>query len=210
MADPATATATSSRVGMRFIAAALALAGAAALAACGGSSGGELTGPPAPSHPAAFSWVHPQAPGAGWQRQDLPSGNAALVYPAGWKLIRTDPGTVTATLKSNDGIAGYLNVTPQQGEESLANWASFRPAHNAEEGDRNLVPIASATGLPFRVGTGSCVKDSYRTGMGRPYVEVACIVRGSASTNVIVAAAPPDHWKRLSPLLERSISSSRL
>ena len=196
---------------MRFLVAALALAGAAALAACGGSSGEvEISGPTAPAHPAAFTWVHPRPPAAGWQTKDLPSGDATLAYPAGWKLTRTDPGTVTATLKGKDGIAGYLNVTPQQGDETLANWASFRPGHNLEEGDHDLIPLASATGLPFRGGTGSCVKDRYRTGADHPYVEVACIVRGSASTNVIVGAAPPDRWAELSPQLESSISASVL
>jgi hypothetical protein len=114
---------------------------------------------------------------------------------------------VTASLKRDGQIAGYLNITPQGGEETLANWATFRPAHNREEGDSDLVPIASASGLRFRNGTGSCVKDRYATSSSHQYVEIACIVRGPLATTVIVAAAPPDSWNGLSPVLERAISS---
>ena len=191
---------------MRFIVAALALAGAAALAACG-SSGDERSGPAAPTRPAAFTWLHPGTVPPGWRTRSLPSGSATLAYPAGWKLTTTDPGTVTATRRAGGRIVGYLNVTPQQGEETLANWASFRPAHNREEGDTGLAPLAFAGGLRFANGRGSCVKDSYRTGEGNPYMEIACIVRGQSGTTVIVGAAPPDRWETISPQLERAISS---
>src|SRR5262249_45411949 len=115
--------------------------------------------------------------------------------------------TVTAARSAGGRIIGYLNVTPQGGEETLSNWASFRPAHNREEGDHNLVPLASATGLRFRGARGSCVKESYSTGTDRRYTEIACIVRGSNATTVIVGAAPPSQWDRFSPTLERAISS---
>jgi hypothetical protein len=194
---------------MRLIVAALAIAGAAAITACGSSSSDEeLSGPAVPSNPAAFHWLRPATPAGGWQSKDLPSGKATLAYPPGWKLTRTDPGTVTAARVEEGQIVGYLNVTPQQGDESLADWASFRPAHNQEEGDHDLVPIASATGVRFRDGHASCVKDSYVTGSDHPYTEIACIVQGPSSTNVIVGAAPPDRWGELSGQLERSISSS--
>ncbi|HSD25369.1 MAG TPA: hypothetical protein VLB79_13695 [Solirubrobacterales bacterium] len=208
-ADPATATARSRPTRRhRVLAAALALAGAAALAACGGNSGGaEMSGPAAPSNPAAFAFVHPTPTPAGWRTRKLPSGQATLAYPRTWRLTRTDPGTVTATVRRGGQIAGYLNITPQGGEETLSNWASFRPAHNREEGDRNLVPLASAGGLRFSDGRGSCVKDSYSTETNRRYIEVACIVRGAAATTVIVGATTPGLWESFSPTLERAISS---
>jgi hypothetical protein len=208
-AGPATATARPRSIRRhRALAAALAIAGAAALAACGGSGGDEeLTGPPAPTDPAAFAWLHPAPTPAGWRTTPLPSGRASLSHPVDWRLSRTDPGTVTATLRRDGRIDGYLNITPQSGDETLANWASFRPAHNREEGDRDLVPIASATGLRFRGGLGSCVKDRYATETSRRYVEIACIVRGRTATTVIVGAAPPSLWSRHSPVLERAISS---
>jgi hypothetical protein len=186
----------------------LALASAAALAACGGSSGEEeVSGPAAPTDAAAFAWLHPQPPPAGWRLRALPSGKATLAYPPTWRLTRTDLGTVTATLRHGGEIAGYLNVTPQGGEETLANWASFRPAHNREEGDRDLTPLSSATGLRFRNGTGSCVQDAYATESAHHYREIACIVRGPSATTVIVASATPDRWTHLSPVLERAVSS---
>ncbi len=184
---------------------------AAAIAACGSSAGRhEASGPAAPAKPAAFAWLDPGAVPGGWRTRSLPSGNATLAYPPGWRLTRTDPGTVTATQKEGGRITGYLNITPQGGDETLANWASFRPAHNREEGDRNLIPIAFATGLRFRDGRGSCVKDGYSTGSNARYMEVACIVRGPAATTVIVGAAPPRVWDQFSPTLERAISSFKV
>jgi hypothetical protein len=110
-------------------------------------------------------------------------------------------------MRGGGSITGYLNITPQGGDETLSNWAVFRPAHNREEGDRNLVPLASASGLRFTDGRGSCVKDSYSTETNRRYTEIACIVRSPAATTVIVGAAAPDQWDRFSSTLERAISS---
>ena len=177
------------------------------MAACGGSSDEGVTGPAAPVNRAAFAWLHPQSPPPGWRTRALPSGTATLAYPRDWHLTRTDPGTVTASRTAGGEILGYLNVTPQQGEETLDDWSSFRPAHNREEGDTDLVPLASATALRFRGGVGSCVKDRYATESEHHYVELACIVRGQGGTTVIVGAAPPAHWSRFSPAIERAISS---
>jgi hypothetical protein len=205
MADRATATATCSRFGrVKVVVAALAIVSAAALSACGSS---KTSGQPAPANPAAFAWVHPAPAPSGWRMRRLPSGNARLAYPPDWSLIRTDPGTVTAARTAGGRIVGYLNITPQSGDETLANWASFRPAHNREEGDQDLVPLASATGLPFRNGQGSCVKDAYSTSSSTHYTEIACIVRGQAATTVIVGAASPALWSRFSPTIERALSS---
>jgi hypothetical protein len=209
MADPATATGTSSvgsRGRVRALVAALALAGAATLAACG-SSEPEGSGQAAPANPQAFSWLHPAPRPAGWRVRPLPSGKATLAYPPDWKLTRTDPGTVTAAIKRGGAITGYLNITPQGGDETLANWASFRPAHNREEGDEDLVSLASDTGLRFHGGGGSCVADRYATDAGHHYREIACIVRGSTATTVIVGAAPVAHWDAMAPTLERAVSS---
>jgi hypothetical protein len=111
-------------------------------------------------------------------------------------------------LRSRSGaIVGYLNATPQSGEETLSNWASFRPAHNAEEGERRIGVIAAAEGLRFRSGTGSCVADAYTTSSARRYREIACIVAGRRATTVVVGAAAPFHWEGLKPAIERAISS---
>jgi hypothetical protein len=182
--------------------AALALAAALAVAGCGAATGGAGHAPAG-----AFTWLHPGSPPAGWKVARLPSGAAALAYPPGWRPIRTDPGTVSAALLGPHGrIRGYLNATPQSGAETLANWNRFRPAHNHEEGDRGVVTDATATDLPFRAATGSCVVDHYATVSAR-YREIACIVRGSRATTVVVAAARPQDWARLAPALQRSVAS---
>ena len=111
-----------------------------------------------------------------------------------------------AVLGPQGRIRGYLNATPRQGAETLANWARFRPAHNHEEGDRHVVSEAAAQALRFRTGTGSCVIDHYAT-VSAHYREIACLVRGSKASTVVVAAAVPRDWKRLAPQLERAVSS---
>ena len=180
----------------------LATLAAAALTACGSTSA-----PPA-GGTEAFGWLHPSAPPRGWQESRLPDGAATLAYPTGWRAIRSDPGTVTAALRSPSGeIRGYLNATPQQGSETLANWASFRPEHNGEEGDVDIRTLASSAGLPFRAGHGSCVIDAYTSSNGHDYREIACIVAGQSATTVIVGAAPPDEWQRQAPAIKHAISS---
>jgi hypothetical protein len=137
----------------------------------------------------------------------LPSGRAVLAYPPGWRSIQSDPGTVSAALMGpHHLIRGYLNATPRQGNETLAGWGRFRPAHNGDEGDMNVVTDASALGLRFRTGSGSCVIDHYAT-VRAHYREIACLVRGSHASTVVVGAAVPRDWARLAPQLERAISS---
>ena len=196
------ATARSRRLTLAF-GAAVALAIAAALAACNSSSP-----PPAAPGAGAFGWLHASPPPGGWQRSRLPDGAASLSYPPGWRAIRSDPGTVTAAVRSPSGeIRGYLNATPKQGDETLANWARFRPEHNGEEGDVDIRTLASAAGLRFWAGHGSCVIDAYTSSSGHDYREIACIVAGASATTVVVGAAPPDQWQRQGPAIERAISS---
>ena len=94
---------------------------------------------------------------AGWSDPE-PALRAAPPSPTrrAWRLIKTDPGTVTAATRRHGGqIVGYLNITPQGGDETLANWASFRPAHNREEGDREpRRRWPQPRGLRFRNGHG--------------------------------------------------------
>lgn len=185
------------------------LAASAAVAAAAVAKGGD--GHPArfeAVHPAKLAWVRPSALPQGWSTQRLPRSAARLPAPAGWRAGRTDPGTRTMILRGPSGrIAGYLNATPQQGDETPANWSSFRVAHNEEEEDLDVTLESAASGLRFRGGRGSCVIDSYRTTSGSRYREVACIVAGRAATTVIVGAAPPALWDREAPTLERAIDS---
>jgi hypothetical protein len=175
------------------------LPGALALALTGAGCG--------TSSQAPFGWVQPQPVPRHWAVVRIASGSE-LAYPPGWRIVPGDRGTATAALLDKGGrYLGYLNVTPRQGDENVATWASFRIAHNADEGDTAVKRIAAATGLRFRAGHGSCVKDSYTTRTGARYVEVACLIAGPRAESVIVGAAPPDSWSGTSTALERAISA---
>jgi hypothetical protein len=153
-----------------------------------------------------FAWLHPASPPAGWTVARTARGGT-LAYPPGWKPIKTDPGTASAALVGAKGrIDGYLNATPKQGKETLANWSRFRPAHNREEGDANVRLVASARDLKFRGGRGSCVIDTYTTSKAS-YREIACLVAGRTSSAVIVAAAPVELWNSQAATLRRAVSS---
>jgi hypothetical protein len=129
-----------------------------------------------------------------------------MAYPPGWQRTHGDPGTATAVLQDAEGrFLGYVNLTPRQGRESLSNWSSFRPAHDADEGDRHVRLLSAATGIHFLTGRGSCVKDSYTTSANASYIEIACLVSGRRTQTVIVGAAPPRAWRQTSPSIERAI-----
>jgi hypothetical protein len=168
-----------------------------ALAGCGGSSRGRASGP--------FAWLQPASPPGGWNIAR--AADATLAYPPGWKPIETDPGTASVALIGRGGrIHGYLNATPQQGAETLADWGRFRPQHNEREGDRDVRVIAATADRRFRSGRGACVIDTYTTSKAA-YREIACLVSGSGSSAVVIAAAPSALWKQRASTLERAISS---
>jgi hypothetical protein len=157
----------------------------------------------------AFRWLHPEHPPRGWKLARLPSGAATFAYPGTWKPIRTDPGTASVALIGHGGsIRGYLNATPRQGTETLANWPSFRIQHLREEHSTDVRLIASARRLPFRSDQGSCVIDSYRTSRAR-YREIACLVAGNRTSSVILGAAPSKTWAQQAGTIERAIASVR-
>ena len=184
----------------------LALLGALVAAGCG--SGRSTT---AASHkaaaPAAFAWLHPAPPPPGWSTARL-LGTTALAYPSSWQRLHSDPGTASAAVvQARTGlVTDYLNATPQQGAETLRNWAHFRPDHNRDEGDRHEQVLASAEGLRFRNGSGSCVIDRYRTSRAS-YQEIACLVRADRGASVIVATALTARWAQDAPMLEQAVSA---
>src|SRR3982074_2539376 len=115
-----------------------------ALAACAGSGRGPASGP--------FGWLRPAPPPTGWNVART-EGGAMLAYPPGWKPLKTDPGTASVALLGSGGrIDGYLNATPRQGNETLADWSRFRPQHNQDEGDRGVRLLAAPTTAHFRSG----------------------------------------------------------
>lgn len=155
----------------------------------------------------AFAWLRPAPPPAGWSHARL-LGSTVLAYPRNFSRIESDPGTVSAARvdRRSGLILEYLNATPREGDETLANWASFRPAHNREEGDSHEQVLASARGLRFRDGRGSCVIDRYATSR-TSYQEIACLVRGPTGESVIVATAQASRWAQSAPALERAVSA---
>jgi hypothetical protein len=196
---------------------ALAMMAGAMLAGCGGGGSGSTTtgathsassaGTAAVPTAAPFAWLRPASAPSGWSVARLPSGTA-MAYPSSWQRIRSDPGTVSAAVvePGSDLVVDYMNATPQQGEETLRNWATFRPDHDREEGDSQVRVLASARGLRFRDGRGSCVIDRYRTPR-TSYQEIACLVSGRHGANVIVAAALASRWRQEAPVLERAVSA---
>jgi hypothetical protein len=189
----------------RLVAFAIAVVSAAAAAGCGSARHAS----PGRSAPAGFAWLKPAPAPAGWPTTRIPSG-AAISYPPAWTHIRTDPGTATvALLGSGHQILGYLNLTPRQGPETLANFAHFRVDHNHDEGDRGITALAAITKRRFGTGQISCVEDSYATKTGARYVELACLLSGRRTRVVVVGAAPPQSWARASPLIQRAISTIR-
>jgi len=153
-----------------------------------------------------FAWLRPAPPPTGWKVARIPRGSA-LAYPPGWRPIKTDRGTATVALLGGvERIDGYLNATPEQGSETLANWSHFRVNHNRGEGSRDVRLVASANDLQFRSGRGSCVIDSYTTSKAA-YREIACLVASQNSSAVVVAAAPAELWHEQAATLQRAVSS---
>jgi hypothetical protein len=156
---------------------------------------------------AAFAWLRPAPAPAGWLSARLPTG-ATMAYPLGWHTVAGDPHTATAAVLDTHGqYLGYLNLTPRQGPEAQASWASFRPRHNVAEGEKDVTVMDSATGLRFRSGHGSCVRDAYTTSTNTRYVEIACLVDGRRASSVIVGAALSRRWAQERSVIERAISA---
>ena len=165
--------------------------------------------PPVRAASSGFSWFTAGPAPAGWLAMELPGGAAVLAYPPSAVPVQSDPGTVAAETAGTDGQPVlYLNATPQQGSETPANWRSFRLAHLRGEHAAGATLDASAAGLAFRGGTGSCVLDDYVTRIGtHHYREIACLVAGAHGGTVIVAATPADRWNSERGILEQAVDS---
>jgi hypothetical protein len=185
------------------VAVAVAAIAAAAVAGCGGGSAVTVH----PLGSSGFAWLQARPTPPRWKVATTPSG-AKLAYPAAWRPIETDPGTASAAPRVAGGpFVGYLNATPQGGDETVANWSRFRVAHVAAEGAHDVRLATAATGLHFGAGRASCVVDSYSTWRTR-FREIACIVEGRRTT-VVVAAAPVRRWATEAPVLRRAVASFR-
>jgi hypothetical protein len=103
---------------------------------------------------------------------------------------------------------GYLNVTPVEGDEGLADWAAFRVSHLREDDAIS----ASLDGAVQSVQVGqtrrSCVTDDYVTEIGHHHFhEVACLVTTVSTGGVVVAATPTGDPAHLWAQLERAVAA---
>jgi hypothetical protein len=208
-------TATSRRLSTCRLLVVASLASAVAIVSgCEVGAGGTTPSADAPGTKTArgsatgeFAWLRPAPAPPAWRRSRLSSG-ATIAYPPAWRALRGDSGTASAAeLDATGRYLGYLNLTPRQGAETLAGWASFRLRHNAEEGDVRVRADGNASGLRFRTGRGTCVQDTYSTSAAATYEEVACLVAGRHASSVIVGAAPRERWSRERAVIERAISA---
>jgi hypothetical protein len=89
---------------------------ALALAGCGAADPSPQAGP--------FGWFTADPPPTGWHQVELPAHQAVMAYPPAAHPIKADPGAVAAAALTPAGdFVAYLNATPKQGDESLANWS---------------------------------------------------------------------------------------
>jgi len=160
-----------------------------------------------PGH--AFPHLHPAAAPANWRHLTLPNGTAVLSYPPSLRPISGDKVAVSAArLTPHGAFRLYLNATPRQGSEQLAQWPAFRLRLLRSDTAASARQVAAAQGVKFRGGTGSCVIDRYVTRIGgHHFQEIACLVVGRISASVIVAAAPAAAWTQARPLLLRAVAA---
>jgi hypothetical protein len=157
----------------------------------------------------SFDWLVPAPAPAGWKHVTLPSGHGVLSYPASFERIEAGPGGITAAqFDAKRHYLAYLNAGPRRGGGDLASWAAFRLKVLHGKSNVSVHGDASARNLRFRGGTGSCVIDAYVTTIGHHhYREIACLVIGHGTANVVVAAAPQSRWAKTAALLQRAIAA---
>ncbi len=167
-----------------------------------------FTGPGRPPR-VGFPRLNPAAAPVSWRHLTLPNQTAVLSYPPGLQPVAGDKDAASAARLSPAGAFQlYLNATPRQGSENLAHWAAFRLHLLRSDDAASARQLASAQGIKFRGGTGSCVIDRYITRIGgHHFQEIACLVRGHTSASVIVAAAPAATWTQARPLLLRAVAA---
>jgi hypothetical protein len=207
-------TATSSRrQGTAFgviaaAAAAITMAGCQSSPAAAGPAGSSGSGRKVPP---VRGLTARRAP-AGWPIATLLGGKAVLAYPPLMRKVRSDTGAVSVAQFTRSGAyMKYLNATPRQGAETLADWPRYRIGHLTSEDASSARLIAESRGVKFLGGTGTCVIDAYVTKIkSHHYTELACYVRGPRTASVIVAAAPTADWSRQAAVLMRAVAAYKV
>ena len=160
----------------------------------------------------AFSWFAASPAPASFRLYPAVQGTAVVADPPRLKPIPVVRGSLAFAARGPRGAYyAFLNVTPEQGAESIDGWAAFRLAALRTSRAQHIHEDAAASSLAFDGGTGACVIDDYATEPGNsPFHEIACFVVGPHSGSVIVVATPPAQWRSYAVPLERVISSYRV
>lgn len=132
-----------------------------------------------------------------------------MAFPPDMHRVPSDKGAVSAAKSgANGSFELYLNATPRQGHETLADWPGFRLEHLTEDDASSAHLISQNHGVRFLGGTGTCVIDQYVTkAKSHHFTELACFVKGSTGSSVIVAAAPTANWTVAAPVLKQAVAA---
>ena len=137
----------------------------------------------------------------------LRAGRVAIALPPGYRAIHADPGAASAA-RHGDPFTGYLNLTPRQGGETVANFPAFRLAHQRDEA-RAVVEVSRQPHVTFPASArASCVTDDYTAAHGSHtrYRELACLVaQRTGETWVVLGAAPAASWHSRYEELESAV-----
>ena len=137
-----------------------------------------------------FAWLVPTSAPTNWDHVVTPAGTAVLSYPPSFRPVHGDPLSVSVAVGRGPRYIAYLNVTPQQGNERLQDFAAFRVNLLGDDDAKRVHEDGMAQGLRFRGGQGSAVLDDYVTRVGNNhYKEIAAFVVGRHGGWVIVGAA---------------------
>ena len=187
--------------------------GAAVLVPGGGAAVAGTPGRAAlPGLPAAFAWFAPGPAPTSFRYYHAVQNTVVVADPPKLKPLGGSDGSLSFAARGKGGAYfAFLDVTPQQGAESLTGWAAFRLALLRTDGATQIHEDAAANNLPFIGGTGACVIDDYVTQVGhKPFHEIACFVEGPHTGSVVVVATPPKSWASYAVPLERVISAYRV
>jgi hypothetical protein len=158
-----------------------------------------------------FAWLQPRPAPAGWRVLRPSGGGVSLRYPAGFRPVFADPGASSVAVGAGPRYEAYLNITPQQGDERLRGFASFRVNLLGDDDADHVREEATGQGLRLRGGTGSAVLDQYSTRVDdHRYTEIAILVVGKHRGWVVIAAALSTSFHRDTTTLHRVLDSISL
>jgi hypothetical protein len=169
----------------------------ARFAGCGGTARPH-TGHQSAGNPGPFAWLRPSAAPADWKIARLPSRKAQLAYPPRWG--RYGPTRARFPRCCWDGTTASA-ATSTQRPSPAPRCSSTGPAFALPTTTKRATRRRSRRlggRAAIRSGNGACVIDHCASTSAR-YKEIACIVRGTRATTVVVAAARPADRTRLAP-----------